>query len=79
MDGLDFDRGSVKSPCIGVCRIDGSGYCMGCLRTLQEIASWSSCGTKTQRIILANVESRKEQPCSAGRPRNSLVSPSESI
>ncbi|POZ61543.1 DUF1289 domain-containing protein [Chromobacterium alticapitis] len=31
------------SPCIGVCRLDDSGQvCVGCRRTLDEIAGWSS-------------------------------------
>jgi predicted Fe-S protein YdhL (DUF1289 family) len=28
------------TPCIGVCRIDASGLCVGCRRTLAEIARW---------------------------------------
>lgn len=30
-----------SSPCIGVCKID-SDVCVGCLRTLEEIANWRS-------------------------------------
>ena len=31
----------MPSPCISVCRVDAdSGWCDGCLRTLQEIAAW---------------------------------------
>ena len=31
----------VPSPCIDVCRIDArTGWCEGCLRTLDEIAAW---------------------------------------
>ena len=33
---------AVSSPCIMVCTVDGkSGLCLGCYRTLQEIARWS--------------------------------------
>ena len=33
----------VPSPCISVCRIDeASGLCVGCLRTLDEIAAWGA-------------------------------------
>jgi predicted Fe-S protein YdhL (DUF1289 family) len=33
---------AVPSPCIGVCRMDErTGWCAGCLRTLDEIAAWS--------------------------------------
>ncbi len=33
----------VASPCINVCRMDGArGLCIGCMRTLDEIAAWSA-------------------------------------
>jgi predicted Fe-S protein YdhL (DUF1289 family) len=33
----------VPSPCINVCRMDeASGWCEGCLRTIDEIACWST-------------------------------------
>lgn len=33
----------ASSPCTGVCRIDErTGWCEGCLRTLDEIAGWSA-------------------------------------
>ena len=32
---------AVKSPCISVCVINaGTGYCLGCFRTTDEIANW---------------------------------------
>jgi uncharacterized protein len=32
----------VPSPCISVCRMDAAtGLCLGCARTLDEIAAWS--------------------------------------
>lgn len=30
------------TPCTGVCRLDARGLCMGCLRTGDEIARWST-------------------------------------
>ncbi|MFL9914776.1 DUF1289 domain-containing protein [Paraburkholderia fungorum] len=34
---------AVNSPCVDVCRIDGkSGYCVGCLRTRDEIRGWKN-------------------------------------
>ena len=34
--------GAVASPCVNVCRMDdATGWCAGCLRTLDEIAGWS--------------------------------------
>jgi len=33
----------VPSPCVSVCRMDAAtGLCEGCLRTLDEIAAWST-------------------------------------
>lgn len=32
---------AVLSPCVGVCSLDDSGLCEGCLRNTAEIARWS--------------------------------------
>jgi len=51
----------VESPCIDICRIDPrSGYCVGCLRTLDEIAGWSRCDDDARRQILAAVAARRQ-------------------
>ncbi len=32
----------ITTPCVKVCIVDGeSGLCLGCYRTLKEIAQWS--------------------------------------
>ena len=42
---------AVPSPCINVCRIDAaSGLCVGCARTLDEIAAWSSLDDAGKRV-----------------------------
>jgi len=34
---------SVPSPCINICRMDAtSGWCSGCMRSIAEIAAWST-------------------------------------
>jgi predicted Fe-S protein YdhL (DUF1289 family) len=45
---------AVLSPCIGVCEIDAQGLCAGCLRTLDEIASWGTMGD-AERLRLMEV------------------------
>jgi predicted Fe-S protein YdhL (DUF1289 family) len=51
----------VASPCVDVCRMDAeSGYCEGCRRTLEEIASWSAYGSAEKRAVLAQLPSRKK-------------------
>ena len=32
---------AASTPCIGVCRLDRDNLCMGCRRSLGEIAAWS--------------------------------------
>ena len=42
----------VPSPCISVCRMDArSGWCEGCLRTLDEIAAWSTMDDPGKRAV----------------------------
>lgn len=51
---------SVASPCINVCRMDErSGLCVGCRRTLDEIAAWSRADDAQKRAILAAVARRR--------------------
>ena len=51
----------VVSPCIGVCKMN-AGLCAGCLRTIDEIARWSSIGDDEKRSILAAVAQRRGKP-----------------
>ncbi len=53
---------SVASPCINLCRLDAhTGLCEGCLRTLDEIAVWGSASDTQRRMILMDVEKRRER------------------
>jgi len=52
----------IASPCINVCRIDEStALCVGCLRTLDEIATWSVLSDDQRRDVWARLASRVEQ------------------
>ena len=43
---------NVPSPCVSVCRMDAvSGLCEGCLRTLDEIARWSTMPESSKRAV----------------------------
>jgi predicted Fe-S protein YdhL (DUF1289 family) len=49
----------VPSPCRNVCRMDAaSGFCEGCLRTIEEIAGWSAAGDDDKRRIWAQLPQR---------------------
>ena len=50
----------VASPCISVCRMDEvSGWCEGCLRTLDEIAVWSVLEDDDKRAVLLDLMRRR--------------------
>jgi hypothetical protein len=58
----------IESPCIKVCAMDAaSGLCIGCGRTLDEIARWSSftdaercaiMGALPERLTVAGLPTR---------------------
>ena len=51
--------GPVPSPCVSVCVMDASsGYCQGCLRTLDEIAAWGQADDDTKRAVWAQLAQR---------------------
>ena len=51
---------AIASPCVMVCTVDGaSGLCLGCFRTLEEIATWSRKDEAERTRIMATLEDRK--------------------
>ena len=55
----------VPSPCISVCMMDASGVlCVGCFRTLDEIAAWSILDADAKRKVLAALPARRESSSS---------------
>lgn len=56
------NRKAVTSPCIMVCTVDGaSGLCLGCYRTLDEIAQWSRLDEDQRQKIMSELPSRIER------------------
>ncbi|WP_114395175.1 DUF1289 domain-containing protein [Oleisolibacter albus] len=50
----------VPSPCVRICRLDARRrYCVGCLRTVEEIAAWGGMGSDQRRAVLADLVERK--------------------
>ncbi len=50
----------VASPCINICRMDeASGWCEGCLRTLDEIATWGGLDEPAKRAVLRATSARR--------------------
>jgi uncharacterized protein len=49
------------SPCTSVCRIDpASGWCLGCARTLQEIADWPMLTVREKDTLLLRLAERQK-------------------
>jgi predicted Fe-S protein YdhL (DUF1289 family) len=53
---------SVPSPCINICRMDdATGWCEGCLRTIDEIGAWSTYDDTMRRAIWDLLDARHIQ------------------
>ena len=51
---------SIATPCVQVCAIDGeSGLCLGCFRSMPEIASWARLGDEAREAIMAELPGRR--------------------
>jgi predicted Fe-S protein YdhL (DUF1289 family) len=49
----------VETPCIKVCVVDpASGFCIGCGRTRDEIASWLDIGANERQRIMGALKER---------------------
>ena len=49
---------SVDSPCVKVCRV-ADGVCVGCGRTLDEIAKWARMDGDERAAVVARVRKEK--------------------
>jgi len=59
VDGFIEIGAAVASPCINICDIDAaSGRCVGCARTLDEIAQWGSGTTEWREAVMAALPGR---------------------
>jgi uncharacterized protein len=51
---------STASPCISICRMDeATGWCEGCLRTIDEIAVWSLLDDSERQQVVALLGKRR--------------------
>ncbi|MBS8258875.1 DUF1289 domain-containing protein [Roseibium polysiphoniae] len=50
----------MKSPCTKICQIDRTnGLCLGCYRTLDEIAGWGRMSDAERETILHDLDGRR--------------------
>jgi len=52
----------VATPCIKVCMVDGeSGLCLGCYRTLPEIAGWARLTPESRTALMQALPGRRSR------------------
>jgi len=51
----------IESPCINICKLNSSGLCDGCFRTLDEIAQWSKLTDEQKTIVLQKITERQDE------------------
>lgn len=50
----------IKTPCVQVCTVDApSGLCLGCYRTLAEIAGWARLTDADRDRVMADLPVRR--------------------
>jgi uncharacterized protein len=54
-------QAAIRTPCVQVCYVDGeTGYCLGCARTLGEIARWARLSDQERDTVMAVLPARIE-------------------
>ena len=60
---------AVASPCNSVCRMDArTGWCEGCLRSLDEIIGWSTMSDAEKRAVWIALALRQLEPATSLKP-----------
>ncbi len=50
----------IATPCVQVCVVDGeSGLCLGCFRTLAEVAGWARFTDAERAVIMTALAARR--------------------
>jgi predicted Fe-S protein YdhL (DUF1289 family) len=50
---------TIESPCVKICTLDArSGRCLGCGRTIDEIARWSAMSAAERARVMGELPSR---------------------
>jgi len=49
-------RSAPASPCVNVCVLDEHNCCMGCRRTVNEIARWGRMSPAEQWAVIARID-----------------------
>jgi predicted Fe-S protein YdhL (DUF1289 family) len=59
---MDEPGPPIATPCVKICVIDGeSGLCLGCQRTLSEVAAWARFSDAERSEIMAGLSARRSR------------------
>ena len=59
---MDAAPQPIATPCVSVCVVDGeSGLCLGCQRTLAEVAAWTRFSDAERAAIMAALPARRSR------------------
>ncbi|MEM9013198.1 MAG: DUF1289 domain-containing protein [Pseudomonadota bacterium] len=59
MSDAVWQRDEVESPCVKICLIHPEAQiCVGCYRTLDEIAGWGGLSPEARRAVMAELPGR---------------------
>ena len=49
----------VETPCVNICTLDvRTGLCLGCGRTIDEIARWAGMDDRERKLVMAELPAR---------------------
>lgn len=59
---MSSTNSKVDSPCVAICQLDDDGnYCIGCFRTVDEIAHWIEYDENAKQKIIDELAERQQQ------------------
>lgn len=47
------------SPCVDICKLDENRVCIGCKRTIEEIANWTTMSAEAQWEVVNSLRDRQ--------------------
>jgi predicted Fe-S protein YdhL (DUF1289 family) len=60
LPGRTVDSTMIESPCVKICTLDAlSGLCLGCGRTIDEIARWGAMSADERARIMRELPDRR--------------------
>jgi predicted Fe-S protein YdhL (DUF1289 family) len=61
------DQATIVSPCVKVCELDPEAtFCIGCYRTIDEIAAWGTWSADQRAAVLRTLAARRTGAATIG-------------